>query len=108
MHFFLLRANVVGQATSVNDFLSLAFRRDEHPDYYSSHKDTALLPGGTVRKLSFTIQLSDPESYDGGQVVLYNSLTDCVALTKALGSIVPFGRTRSTRSSQLPGASDIH
>src|SRR5690242_7045206 len=32
-------------------------------DFYSSHVDTAPLPGGTVRKLSFTIQLSDPDSY---------------------------------------------
>lgn len=55
--------------------------------FYSSHRDTAVLPGGNVRKLSFTIQLSDPESYSGGDVVLYESLTDSAALSRAVGSI---------------------
>ena len=57
------------------------------PDFYSSHVDTASLPGGTVRKLSFTVQLSDPESYSGGEVVLYKSLIDSVNLSRDLGSI---------------------
>jgi len=56
-------------------------------DFYSSHVDTASLPGGAVRKLSFTIQLSDPDSYEGGEVVLYNSLIDSVTLSRTLGSI---------------------
>jgi PKHD-type hydroxylase len=55
-------------------------------DFYSSHVDT-LSSNGTVRKLSFTIQLSDPESYGGGEVILYKSLIDSVALSKAVGSI---------------------
>ena len=56
-------------------------------DYYSSHQDTASLPGGTVRKLSFTIQLSDPDTYSGGDVVLYESLVNSTSLNKAIGSI---------------------
>jgi PKHD-type hydroxylase len=56
-------------------------------DFYSSHVDTASLPGGSVRKLSFTVQLSDPESYSGGDVLLYTSLTDSVNLSRAIGSI---------------------
>lgn len=56
-------------------------------DFYSSHRDTAVLPGGTIRKLSFTIQLSDPETYTGGDVVLYNSLIDTVPLNRDAGSI---------------------
>lgn len=68
-------------------FTKYACNKDARPDFYSSHKDTALLPGGTVRKLSFTIQLSDPETYEGGDVVLYNSLIDTANLSRALGSI---------------------
>jgi PKHD-type hydroxylase len=68
-------------------FTKYSYNKDQLPGFYSSHKDTVLLPGGTVRKLSFTIQLSDPETYGGGDVVLYNSLTDTVTLTGALGSI---------------------
>jgi len=55
-------------------------------DFYSSHVDTTS-SNGTVRKLSFTIQLSDPESYSGGEVILYKSLIDSVAIGKAVGSI---------------------
>jgi PKHD-type hydroxylase len=57
------------------------------PDFYSSHKDTQATDGGTVRKLSFTIQLSDPETYSGGDVLLYNSLSDSASLSKTVGSI---------------------
>ena len=56
-------------------------------DYYGAHKDTKLLPGGTIRKLSFTIQLSDSDAYEGGDVVLYDSLTDHAPLARAPGSI---------------------
>jgi PKHD-type hydroxylase len=68
-------------------FTKYSYRRDEHPDFYSSHRDTTLLPGGTIRKLSFTVQLSDPDTYGGGDVVLYNTLTDLITLSRALGSI---------------------
>lgn len=56
-------------------------------DYYQAHKDTRLYPGGTIRKLSFTIQLCGGESYDGGDVVLYDSFADSAPLSRALGSI---------------------
>jgi predicted 2-oxoglutarate/Fe(II)-dependent dioxygenase YbiX len=55
-------------------------------DFYSSHVDT-VASNGTVRKLSFTVQLSDPERYGGGDVILYKSLTDSAALSRAIGSI---------------------
>ena len=55
-------------------------------DFYSSHVDT-LLSDGTVRKLSFTIQLSGSETYDSGDVMLYRSLIDSMALSRAIGSI---------------------
>lgn len=56
-------------------------------DYYGAHKDTRLLAGGTIRKLSFTIQLCDARTYDGGDVVLYDSFTDLISLNRELGSI---------------------
>lgn len=36
---------------------------------YEKHIDS--LPGGVVRKLSFTLQLSEPESYKGGELCLH-------------------------------------
>jgi len=68
-------------------FTKYSYKNDEHPDFYSSHRDTTLLPGGTVRKLSFTIQLSEAETYGGGDVVLYNTLTDSITLSRSRGSI---------------------
>jgi PKHD-type hydroxylase len=68
-------------------FTKYSAAKGKESDFYSTHVDTALLPGGSVRKLSFTIQLSDPGSYDGGDVVLYKSFTDHAKLDRAVGSI---------------------
>ena len=35
---------------------------------YKRHQDTFLAPLPTHRKLSFTVQLSDPETYEGGEL----------------------------------------
>jgi PKHD-type hydroxylase len=68
------------------------YSHDKHQagDFYSAHRDTKLLPGGTIRKLSFTIQLCDPDTYEGGDVVLYESFVDTAPLSRALGSISLF------------------
>ena len=56
-------------------------------DHYGAHKDTSLLADGTIRKLSFTIQLCDGDTYEGGDVLLYDSFTDSAGLSRQLGSI---------------------
>jgi PKHD-type hydroxylase len=43
---------------------------DELSEFYSKHIDT--MYKGNTRKLSFSCQLSDPDSYDGGDLVLYS------------------------------------
>lgn len=68
-------------------FTKYAYKQDQAPDFYSSHRDTTQLPGGTIRKLSFTIQLSGADTYGGGEVILYNSLTDSITLSRSQGSI---------------------
>ncbi len=68
-------------------FTKYAYKKDGSPDFYASHTDTQALPGGTVRKLSFTVQLSEPESYEGGEVLLYNTLADNMTLSRNVGSI---------------------
>jgi PKHD-type hydroxylase len=42
---------------------------DELSEFYSKHIDT--MYKGNTRKLSFSCQLSEPESYDGGELILY-------------------------------------
>ena len=59
-------------------------------DFYSSHTDLKSTQIGTIRKLSFSIQLSDPQTYDGGDVLLYESLTESATLKKNVGSITFF------------------
>jgi PKHD-type hydroxylase len=58
--------------------------------YYSSHTDLKSTDYGTVRKLSFSIQLSHPDEYDGGDVLLYRSLTESSTMNRAVGSITFF------------------
>jgi PKHD-type hydroxylase len=48
----------------------LQFTRYESPgDRYGKHIDSS--SGGLIRKLSFTLQLSEPETYKGGDLCLY-------------------------------------
>jgi PKHD-type hydroxylase len=68
-------------------FTKYSHGKHEAGDFYSAHRDTKLLPGGTIRKLSFTIQLCDPDTYSGGDVILYESFEDSAPLNRALGSI---------------------
>lgn len=63
---------------------------DGQSGFYASHVDLMATDFGTVRKLSFSIQLSNPEAYDGGDVLLYRSLTESSAMSKAVGSITFF------------------
>ena len=42
---------------------------DGNEDMYKAHTDASY--GGTLRKLSLVIQLSDPEEYEGGDLYLY-------------------------------------
>ena len=63
---------------------------DGQANFYASHVDLQSTTFGTIRKLSFSIQLSHPEAYDGGDVLLYRSLTDWSTMSKAVGSITFF------------------
>lgn len=39
--------------------------------FYTKHVDTGFKFSGNPRKLSFSVQLSDPDSYDGGDLLLH-------------------------------------
>lgn len=54
---------------------------------FSAHRDSG--PGIAVRKLSFTIQLSKPEEYDGGELKVYDEITPAV-VEKKLGTFAVF------------------
>ena len=44
---------------------------DETDTFYDKHIDTGNVGHTARRKLTFSIQLSDPEHYDGGDLLLY-------------------------------------
>lgn len=50
----------------------------EEGDFYEKHIDTVYESFGT-RKLSFSIQLSDPANYEGGELLLYYNNTPVIA-----------------------------
>lgn len=56
--------------------------------FYSEHTDT-LQVDNSCRKLSFTLQLSDPEEYQGGDVKIYHG-NEPIVFDKQIGSIYFF------------------
>ena len=59
--------------------------------FYDCHKDIVIHDGGTIRKLSFTIQLSDPSEYEGGEVLIYdNNLHTPFEVSKQKGTVMAF------------------
>ena len=61
---------------------SLQFTTYESPgDFYTKHLDIGYESGGT-RKLSFSIQLAPPESYEGSRLLLHTGVTPAVGLTQ--------------------------
>ena len=74
----------------------LMFSRYEPGMHYGSHVDDALMDGMRT-DVSFTLFLSDPESYDGGELVIEGaSGEDAVKL--AAGASSPIRRPRCTTS----------
>ena len=66
----------------------LQFTIYEEGQFYKRHIDN-LFKSNVFRKLSFTVQLTDPSEYDGGDVLTYTGETP-VALKKDLGIMSVF------------------
>jgi len=64
--------------------------------HYGAHLDWGSARNGVqaqARKLSFTVQLSDPDSYEGGDLVIHDGQTQdpaIIAKRRAVGSIIVF------------------
>lgn len=64
---------------------------EDYSGHYNCHRDSSYNGAGATRKLSFTIQLTDPSEYEGGDLVLYHeSITDKRVLPKELGNLIAF------------------
>jgi PKHD-type hydroxylase len=60
---------------------------DKTSGFYAPHRDTVEGQFGTVRKLSFSIQLSDPNSYEGGDLVYYDTTIHKTSMQRDQGCI---------------------
>lgn len=83
-----LNNNYFGYDIDKIETLQFSEYKDENQGFYEKHTD-ALYVSGFNRKLSFTVQLSDPESYEGGELFLHNGhIPDCGI--RDLGSMTIF------------------
>jgi len=62
---------------------------DNKDDFYTSHMDMGYR-ALEVRKLSFSVQLSDPDTYQGGNLELFKCGTDFDLAPRSQGSIIAF------------------
>jgi PKHD-type hydroxylase len=71
---------------------TIQFTSYEEGEFYSWHVDADKPdPEGKIRKLSFTMQLSDPSEYEGGEFqIMCSSSNELLVAPKELGSITIF------------------
>jgi len=69
--------------------LQYSVYRAETNGFYTKHYDWGANEIG-IRKLSFSVQLSDPMEYAGGDLVLYTGRGEPVVATRRQGSIIVF------------------
>jgi len=82
----LVRANHLTGDFSISSMEPLQLARYGKGDYYGQHLDIG--PGkARMRKLSVSIQLSDAQSYDGGDLVMWGHQ---VPMERSRGTLVAF------------------
>jgi PKHD-type hydroxylase len=73
----------------IDYFEGVQLTRYDEGDFYVSHLDIG--PGNSNnRKLSMTIQLSDPESYEGGELQIDFGRTEDLTASREIGSATVF------------------
>jgi PKHD-type hydroxylase len=87
----VLEHPVLALATRPKTIVGPLFARYQPGHTYGTHVDNALI-GGIRTDVSFTLFLSDPESYDGGELVIDTSSGE-EAFKLAPGSIVTYPAT---------------
>lgn len=74
----------------LNRIESLQYTVYEKGQFYKEHMDMSYRnPNNAIRKLSFTMQLTDPDEYEGGELKIKHS-SDSVIARKTRGSITFF------------------
>jgi PKHD-type hydroxylase len=95
---FLKLANIVNNLNDqfykydLTEMESLQFTKynSETSDFYTSHSDDGY-KFNLFRKLSVSVQLSDPSEYEGGELVFYrNTLLESSVAPKQAGTVIVF------------------
>ena len=73
-----------------NKFQNLQFTKYDTGDYYTWHVDTGPSPDTCIRKLSISVQLSDPTRYTGGDLQFGNVDEDLYTASREKGSVTIF------------------
>lgn len=84
-----------------NCILAIQFTKYEEGDYYDWHVDTGTTPDTCCRKLSITIQLSDPSSYKGGKLEFGMNDNNIMAASSDQGSATIFSSLVRHRISKI-------
>jgi PKHD-type hydroxylase len=84
-------SSVFALATQPKTIIGPQFARYEEGHTYGTHVDDALM-GGTRTDVSFTVFLADPDSYDGGELVIETASGE-EAFKLAAGSVVTYPST---------------
>jgi PKHD-type hydroxylase len=67
----------------------LQFTEYDAPDnHFSAHIDRSF--GTNVIKISISIQLSDPQEYEGGELIIFENDIDGTVMTKEKGAFIAF------------------
>jgi PKHD-type hydroxylase len=97
----LMAHPVLALATRPKTILGPLFARYQPGHAYGAHVDNALI-GGVRTDLSFTLFLSDPQSYDGGELVI-DTPSGEEAFKLASGSVVTYPATTLHRVQPVSG-----
>lgn len=69
-YHYILRANEENFNYNINSFGNrpVQYTSYSEGEYYNWHVDSPIVSKNLLRKLSFSLQLSDPEDYSGGEL----------------------------------------
>ena len=90
---YVIKANENQYHYNLTKFSPCQFARYNVGDFYNFHQDAGHNPidyEEETRKLSMTVQLSDPDSYEGGEFCFYNGGLEDDVMMQEQGSIIIF------------------
>jgi len=93
-YYYVKRANAMNFKYDITDFYSgdcLQYTVYNEGQFYNWHVDSLGFEHGLVRKLSFSLQLSDENDYEGGDLQLLNTVgNSSYFIPKERGTIIIF------------------